>query len=82
MIDTAAPREVFYDADRPLVADKDFMQWFGELEDVITAFAKKIGEHPYGLPLARSTGIACWHQYYLDDYTPQRAFNEDRTYWE
>lgn len=74
--------ETFYEADKALTADEDFMEWFAELEGIISAFGKTVGEHPYGKPLAKSTGMKCWHDFYAEGFSPQDAFDEDRTYWE
>lgn len=71
-----------YPSDQPLTANVAFMEWMAELEGIMTAFGEKHEGHPYGGPLAESTGLECWLGYFRNDYSPQAAFDEDRTYWE
>ena len=71
-----------YPADQPLTADVEFMEWIANLEKIMVEFGEKHEGHPYGGPLMESTGLACWHDYFKDDYSPEAAFDEDRTYWD
>lgn len=74
--------DAHYEMDKPLVADAKFVAWMAELEKIVGDFGEKHEGHPYGAPLAKSTGLDCWHDYYTSDYSPQAAFDEDRTYWD
>lgn len=68
--------EFYYPSDEKLAADPVFMQWMKELEadpDIAGA---------YGLPLARTTGLECWHTSYADGMTPRQAALSDMDHWE
>ncbi|MGI9296394.1 MAG: hypothetical protein ACR2QC_00675 [Gammaproteobacteria bacterium] len=56
-----------------------FADWVDELEQVILSFEKKSGWRPYDIPLAVSTGLACWREWYDDGMTPQEAFESDQS---
>lgn len=64
-----------------LSADAKFMAWVGELDKLIAEWGEKHGGHPYGGPIAESTGLSAWYVYYADGDSPEYAFSEDRTYW-
>lgn len=71
-----------YPADAQFSRDDKFMGWVSEFDRIATEFGAKHEGHPYGGPVADSTGLDCWFDYYDSGYTPQSAFDEDRAYWE
>ena len=72
-----------YNEDKPLLNDAAFMAWIADLERIMCEFGDKNDGHPYGGPLVESTGLKSWHDgYFVEGYTPQYAFAEDRSYWE
>lgn len=66
-----------YQADAEIATDAEFMTWLGELEGLMRRHESLHGWCPYDLPLADSTGLQCWHDYYKDGYTARDALNED-----
>lgn len=65
-----------YEADRKLLENTEFMEWFAELK-------KQRGlEAGYGGPLEESTGIECWFTYFREEFSPREAALEDQSYWE
>ena len=69
--------ECHYPGEVALFADKAFLLWVAELEKEMVAFSRDSGYLPYDLPLAKSTGLTCWHQSYEDGMTPEEAFASD-----
>lgn len=65
-----------YDVDKPLVSDPKFMAWVAELETMMDRWNRPYGDGP----LSETTGLMCWHGYYLDGYTPKDALIEDMSY--
>lgn len=82
--------EVLYEDDRKLLASMPealrgrFVLWIAQLDQVLADWGKRHceGDHPYGGHIARSTGLECWHQMWVDGMTPERAFAEDRLHWD
>jgi hypothetical protein len=72
-----------YAGDAEIAQDAAFMKWIGRLEKVLKEWGDKYGDGspPYSLPLADGTGLECWHQMYEEGFTPQEAFDEDRSNW-
>jgi len=58
-----------------------FDEWIKQLESIMQTWDEKHGTLPYDLPLASSTGLDSWRDYYHDDFTPQGAFDEDKACW-
>lgn len=71
-----------YPSDERFSRDEKFMAWMSDLERIMVDFGAKHEGHPYGGPLVESTGLECWFDYYDNGFSPQAAFDEDRTYWD
>lgn len=69
--------ECHYLGESDLFEDKAFLVWVAELEVEMKAFEQTNGWLPYSLPLAKSTGLNCWHVSYVDGDSPLAAFESD-----
>ena len=69
--------ECHYPGEADLFQDAAFIVWVSELEVAIKDFERTNGYLPYDLPLAKSTGLTCWHQSYEDSMTPVEALDSD-----
>ena len=69
--------ECHYPGEADLFNDKAFLVWVSELEVEMKKFEAANGWLPYDLPLAKSTGLNCWHDSYADGDSPLAALESD-----
>ncbi|MEM7303494.1 MAG: hypothetical protein AAF468_20640 [Pseudomonadota bacterium] len=82
------PIDAFYPNDQSLLdslhADtrEQFRLWMDELEAHMREWEKAWGNLPYGLPLAKSTGLECWYESFQNQMSAREAFHSDQDHWD